>query len=205
VTHSHAYRTGTRSSRAVRTTRHGCSTSRRARTRRSRLRSTTRPSRPSGGSRAPRAESSSPACGTRPSRCIFRAFPHARGRVRSCGCADVEGLVAIQCVSDPAFLLLCSCLPSLRQQIRRRQRLLVHPQSQRSLLSQPLTSAHHRSNFLFKCHRRDTTPTSKDQALVYAVNDILFHPMHGSSASPSARLLRCTSLPPLLTHGERAV
>lgn len=36
------------------------------------------------------------------------------------------------------------------------------------------------NNFSFKCHRRDSTPTSKDQALVYAVNDISFHPQHGT-------------------------
>ncbi|KAF8183986.1 WD40-repeat-containing domain protein [Pholiota molesta] len=35
-------------------------------------------------------------------------------------------------------------------------------------------------NFSFKCHRRDSTPNSKDQALVYAVNDISFHPVHGT-------------------------
>ncbi|OCH95461.1 Poly(A)+ RNA export protein [Obba rivulosa] len=36
------------------------------------------------------------------------------------------------------------------------------------------------SNFSFKCHRRDLSPTAKDQALVYAVNDISFHPVHGT-------------------------
>ncbi|KAI0087307.1 Poly(A)+ RNA export protein [Irpex rosettiformis] len=36
------------------------------------------------------------------------------------------------------------------------------------------------SNFSFKCHRRDQSPTSKDQSLVYAVNDITFHPVHGT-------------------------
>ncbi|KAF7795948.1 hypothetical protein EIP86_007117 [Pleurotus ostreatoroseus] len=36
------------------------------------------------------------------------------------------------------------------------------------------------NNFSFKCHRRDQTPTSKDQALVYSVNDITFHPVHGT-------------------------
>ncbi|KAI0749494.1 Poly(A)+ RNA export protein [Daedaleopsis nitida] len=34
------------------------------------------------------------------------------------------------------------------------------------------------SNFSFKCHRRDQNP--KDQSLVYAVNDISFHPVHGT-------------------------
>ncbi|KAF9484389.1 WD40 repeat-like protein [Pholiota conissans] len=36
------------------------------------------------------------------------------------------------------------------------------------------------NNFSFKCHRRDSTPGNKDQALVYAVNDISFHPVHGT-------------------------
>jgi len=36
------------------------------------------------------------------------------------------------------------------------------------------------NNFSFKCHRRDSTPTSKDQSMVYAVNDISFHPVHGT-------------------------
>ncbi|KAJ2978865.1 hypothetical protein NUW54_g11229 [Trametes sanguinea] len=36
------------------------------------------------------------------------------------------------------------------------------------------------NNFSFKCHRRDQSPTTKDQSLVYAVNDISFHPVHGT-------------------------
>ncbi|KAF8626414.1 hypothetical protein AX17_006581 [Amanita inopinata Kibby_2008] len=36
------------------------------------------------------------------------------------------------------------------------------------------------NNFSFKCHRRDSTPNAKDQALVFAVNDISFHPVHGT-------------------------
>jgi len=36
------------------------------------------------------------------------------------------------------------------------------------------------NNFSFKCHRRDSSPSSKDQALVFAVNDINFHPVHGT-------------------------
>jgi len=35
-------------------------------------------------------------------------------------------------------------------------------------------------NFTFKCHRRDQTPNAKDQSLVYAVNDISFHPVQGT-------------------------
>lgn len=37
-----------------------------------------------------------------------------------------------------------------------------------------------RNNFSFKCHRRDSTPTNKDGAIVFAVNDISFHPVHGT-------------------------
>lgn len=36
------------------------------------------------------------------------------------------------------------------------------------------------NNFSFKCHRRDQSATSKDQSLVFAVNDINFHPVHGT-------------------------
>ncbi|PCH42139.1 WD40 repeat-like protein [Wolfiporia cocos MD-104 SS10] len=36
------------------------------------------------------------------------------------------------------------------------------------------------NNFSFKCHRRDQSPTTKDQSLVFAVNDISFHPVHGT-------------------------
>ena len=36
------------------------------------------------------------------------------------------------------------------------------------------------NNFSFKCHRKDQSATSKDQSLVYAVNDITFHPVHGT-------------------------
>jgi len=35
-------------------------------------------------------------------------------------------------------------------------------------------------NFSFKCHRKDQAPNVKDQTLVYAVNDITFHPVHGT-------------------------
>lgn len=36
-----------------------------------------------------------------------------------------------------------------------------------------------RSNFSFKCHRKDQLP-AKDKTLVYSVNDINFHPVHGT-------------------------
>jgi len=38
-------------------------------------------------------------------------------------------------------------------------------------------------NFSFRCHRRDQSNTAKDQSLVYAVNDLSFHPVHGTLAS----------------------
>lgn len=38
----------------------------------------------------------------------------------------------------------------------------------------------HGNNFSFRCHRKDTTPNSKDQAMVFAVNDISFHPIQGT-------------------------
>ncbi|EDR03971.1 uncharacterized protein LACBIDRAFT_330872 [Laccaria bicolor S238N-H82] len=38
-------------------------------------------------------------------------------------------------------------------------------------------SAH---NFSFRCHRRDLVPNSKDQSLIYAINDISYHPIHGT-------------------------
>jgi mRNA export factor len=42
------------------------------------------------------------------------------------------------------------------------------------------------NNFSFKCHRKDSTPTTKDQSLVYAVNDISFHPVHGTFSTCGA-------------------
>ncbi|KAF8896566.1 WD40-repeat-containing domain protein [Infundibulicybe gibba] len=42
------------------------------------------------------------------------------------------------------------------------------------------------NNFSFKCHRRDATPNGKDQGLVYAVNDISFHPVHGTFSTCGA-------------------
>ncbi|TFK75097.1 WD40 repeat-like protein [Pluteus cervinus] len=42
------------------------------------------------------------------------------------------------------------------------------------------------SNFSFKCHRRDSVPNAKDQALVYAVNDISFHPVQGTFSTCGA-------------------
>jgi mRNA export factor len=46
-----------------------------------------------------------------------------------------------------------------------------------------------RNNFSFKCHRRDQAPNSKDQALVFAVNDINFHPVHGTFSTCGKRRL----------------
>ncbi|KAJ6577280.1 Poly(A)+ RNA export protein [Mycena capillaripes] len=42
------------------------------------------------------------------------------------------------------------------------------------------------NNFSFKCHRRDSTPTNKDGAIVFAVNDISFHPVHGTFSTCGA-------------------
>ncbi|KAJ3524170.1 hypothetical protein NMY22_g11122 [Coprinellus aureogranulatus] len=36
------------------------------------------------------------------------------------------------------------------------------------------------NNFSFKCHHRDAVPNSKDQALVFAVNVVSFHPVNGT-------------------------
>ncbi|KZV59679.1 Poly(A)+ RNA export protein [Peniophora sp. CONT] len=36
------------------------------------------------------------------------------------------------------------------------------------------------NNFSFKCHRKDSAPNTKDQSLVFAVNDITFHPQQGT-------------------------
>jgi len=42
------------------------------------------------------------------------------------------------------------------------------------------------NNFSFKCHRRDSSPTNKDAAIVFAVNDISFHPVHGTFSTCGA-------------------
>ncbi|KAF7330392.1 Poly + rna export protein [Mycena venus] len=42
------------------------------------------------------------------------------------------------------------------------------------------------NNFSFKCHRRDSSPTNKDAAVVFAVNDISFHPVHGTFSTCGA-------------------
>ncbi|EIN09851.1 Poly(A)+ RNA export protein [Punctularia strigosozonata HHB-11173 SS5] len=36
------------------------------------------------------------------------------------------------------------------------------------------------SNYSFRCHRQDAVPNKKDQVLVYAVNDVKFHPVHST-------------------------
>ncbi|KAF7985646.1 hypothetical protein HWV62_2165 [Athelia sp. TMB] len=36
------------------------------------------------------------------------------------------------------------------------------------------------NNFSFKCHRGDQNPAAKDQSIVYSVNDVSFHPVHGT-------------------------
>jgi len=40
-----------------------------------------------------------------------------------------------------------------------------------------------RKNYSFRCHRKDQTPGGKDQSLVFSVNDIKFHPVHGTFAT----------------------
>ncbi|KAI5119654.1 hypothetical protein M0805_007745 [Coniferiporia weirii] len=35
-------------------------------------------------------------------------------------------------------------------------------------------------NYTFRCHRKEQAPNVKDHTLVYAVNDIRFHPVHGT-------------------------
>jgi hypothetical protein len=40
-----------------------------------------------------------------------------------------------------------------------------------------------RKNYSFRCHRKDQTPSGKDQTLVFSVNDIKFHPVHGTFAT----------------------
>ncbi|KAJ6549185.1 WD40-repeat-containing domain protein [Mycena sp. CBHHK59/15] len=42
------------------------------------------------------------------------------------------------------------------------------------------------NNFSFKCHRRDSGPTTKDAAVVFSVNDISFHPVHGTFSTCGA-------------------
>ncbi|EAU85308.2 polyA+ RNA export [Coprinopsis cinerea okayama7 len=39
------------------------------------------------------------------------------------------------------------------------------------------------NNFSFRCHRRDSTPNSKDQSQIFAVNSMAFHPVHGTLAT----------------------
>lgn len=41
-------------------------------------------------------------------------------------------------------------------------------------------------NFSFKCHRRDSARDAKDHALIYPVNDISFHPVHGTFSTCGA-------------------
>ena len=40
-----------------------------------------------------------------------------------------------------------------------------------------------RKNYSFRCHRKDQAPGGKDQTLVFSVNDIKFHPVHGTFAT----------------------
>ena len=38
-------------------------------------------------------------------------------------------------------------------------------------------------NYSFKCHRKEQSPTQKDQSLVYAVNAVTFHKQYGTFAT----------------------
>ncbi|TFK75084.1 WD40 repeat-like protein [Pluteus cervinus] len=42
------------------------------------------------------------------------------------------------------------------------------------------------NNYSFKCHRQDARPNAKDQSLIYAVNDIQFHPVYGTFSTAGA-------------------
>lgn len=71
-------------------------------------------------------------------------------------------------------------------QIRGRKRRIVC-----ILVNVPIRTADfvQRNNFSFKCHRRDQNAATKDQSLVYAVNDISFHPVHGTFSTCGTRAL----------------
>ena len=60
-------------------------------------------------------------------------------------------------------------------------------------------------NFSFKCHRRDSSPNNKDQALVYAVNDISFHPVHGTFSTCGQSLNHRASTPSSTCIQDRMV
>lgn len=49
---------------------------------------------------------------------------------------------------------------------------------------------HRRNNYSFRCHRRDQMPNTKDQSLIFGVNDISFHPVHGTFSTCG---IRCQS------------
>ncbi|KAL0954549.1 hypothetical protein HGRIS_003515 [Hohenbuehelia grisea] len=45
---------------------------------------------------------------------------------------------------------------------------------------QYIEDQHASNDYSFKCHRQNSSPTKNDAALVYPVNDIAFHPVHGT-------------------------
>jgi mRNA export factor len=89
---------------------------------------------------------------------------------------SIEGRVAIQSVSE-ALLWKCSQTQMSSWQIRRREGQQV---SRCISMTWQGDNLYCSDNFSFKCHRRDSAPNIKDQALVFAVNDISFHPVHGT-------------------------
>jgi len=60
----------------------------------------------------------------------------------------------------------------------------THTSARQHVFSFFLTLANgYRKNYSFRCHRKDQTPGGKDQSLVFSVNDIKFHPVHGTFAT----------------------
>jgi mRNA export factor len=123
----------------------------------------------------------------------FTASPNSGFAVGS-----VEGRVAIQLVSlsrsSTQLNPFCKDISKIR--IARKPPSCFHR-----------TSTDHlpRNNFSFKCHRRDSTPNSKDQALVYAVNDISFHPVHGTFSTCGSYVLNKTDISDCLSGSDGTI
>jgi len=96
-------------------------------------------------------------------------------------------------VSDSYLLSLSFGISNVLKS-HRGKRLCV---SQKKNALQTLLSVHDffvRHKFSFKCHRRDLVPNSKDQSLIYAINDISYHPVHGTVSTCAS--LSYPTLPP---------
>ena len=110
---------------------------------------------------------------------VVSCFPAANGFA----VGSIEGRVAIQYVPTSIFigppepLGTNANLIYLVRYVEEKDSAYVIPLLR---LESELTNTGCRNNFSFKCHRRDQSPTQKDQSLVYAVNDITFHPVHGT-------------------------